>query len=748
MSRRSKRIAIGWTLFVLLCSIYLLTYRGLFQSVDELAMFSMTESLVQTRSLQTPQLSFARYHNRVGRLEPLQPVLAMPLYWLAIHSARLGNIYAVMLFNVFVTSITGVVLYALLLRLGYSLVNTVGAVVVYGVATIAWPYSRSFFREPLIALLFVSAALGWVSWQQTRHPAAAVVTIVLLAAAPAGKVTSALVWPAFGLAFALESGLSRRQRMRRICSLFVIGVVGAGVLLAFLAVRAKTVWIPADLLAAWATPAEVFSRAFGLLIGSGRGLFVFSPALLLMIPGLVGLWRTRQSEAILVLGALIAFVTGYASYYAWHGGLVWGSRFLVPIVPLLMLPVTEWLTFEGLWRQGVSVALVAVSFVFQLAASTVDYSIQISGDQWELLTAYGRSPMVQQLAIWRQANFDMLWWHGPLKPHLDHVYVNPQIAALPTLALVGSVVLLAVLMGRRGFGRGTWEGRVGWLWGGGLGVLLVLATAVLMCQAPTVVSGYAGVDPDQLREVASIVNQDRGAPHAIVTVSNDFHLNVMMNGFKGRFVHYWLSPEQLEGFRDVLEPPLAATRYRLVVDRVHMPAELSGREIELWLNTRLHRFAADWVGGGYEVFGYLVPREDMVVKRVSYRSASGLELLGYGMMPQRVMRGDPLWLTFELSTAETQQHDFDLFLQLLAPDGHFVNGTDGPPQFGASPTSRWEPGVTVVDRRAVFVPEATPTGVYRVIAGFYRNGERQPVYDNLQRRLGTHIELGKVVVQE
>jgi len=98
MSHQVERTVITWVVFALLCSVYLLTYRGLFQSVDELALFSMAESLVQMQSLQTPQLTFARYHNIVGRLEPLQPLLAVPLYWLAVRSPWLGNIRTVMLF--------------------------------------------------------------------------------------------------------------------------------------------------------------------------------------------------------------------------------------------------------------------------------------------------------------------------------------------------------------------------------------------------------------------------------------------------------------------------------------------------------------------------------------------------------------------------------------------------------------------------------------------------------------------------
>jgi hypothetical protein len=355
--------------------------------------------------------------------------------------------------------------------------------------------------------------------------------------------------------------------------------------------------------------------------------------------------------------------------------------------------------------------------------------------------------MIQQLALFDPINFDLLWWHGPLKPHLDRVYVNGWIAIAPMLALLGAMALASALV-RSGQTGGLGRRRGILLFGGGLGLLLVLSIAVLLLQAPVAMAGYAGVDPEQLTKVAQIVNQDRGEPHAVVTISNDFHLNILSNGFAGRFVHYWLSPHQMDGFEQILRPPFPVTRYRLVVDRVHMPTELSGQEIEMWLNARLHRFAADWVGGGYQVFGYLAPRADMVMQSISYRSESGIALLAYGMVPRSVHAGEPIWLTFECAGVQEQAEDYDIFLQLLAPDGHFVNGTDGAPQFGAMPTSLWKPGVTVADRRAVFVPQDAAAGEYRLIAGFYRDGERQMMYDDRGTPIGTHVELGEIVVVE
>jgi hypothetical protein len=749
MSRQVERIVIVWAVFALLCSVYLLTYRGLFQSIDELAMFSMAESLVQGQSLQTPQLAFARYHNRVGRLEPLQPLLAAPLYWLAVRSTWLGNIHTVMLLNVLITAATGAVLCVVLLRLGHPNRRAVLGALVYGLATIAWPYGRSFYREPLVSLLFTMAVLGWVRWRQTHRLGHLAMVGLCLALAPVAKATATLVWPAFGLAFILEPGLSRRVRVRRGMSVVAFSALGVLVLALLYAMRHRSglssILVYVD---AWTTPALVLSRIFGLLVGSGRGLFVFSPVLLLSLPGLVLLWRRDSSLAVLVVAALVSLVLGYSSYEDWHGGLVWGSRFLVPVVPLLVLPVVECLSVKSRgWRLAMA-SLVAMSAFIQLAASTVDYSIQVTGDRWADLIAYAQSPVAQQIALWYPKNFDMLWWHGPLPAHLADVYVNGWIALLPAASLLGATALVLAVLGLRRLslgGAGSLD-RGLWVGSGLLGLILTAGIVVLLWQAPIATGGYAGANPAELRRVVEIVNGGYGDERVIVTVSNDFHINVLLDGFKGRFVHHWLSPVQVDGFDKLTRPSLPAQSLYLIVDRVHMPAGLSGREIELWLNARLFRYDVEWVGGGYEVYSYLFPPHDLASTSVGYRWSAGMEMLSAGLAPGSAQAGTPVWVESRLSAVERPDANYDLFLQLLSPDGRFVDGVDGSPQFGGAPTSRWVPGEVIVDRRAMLVPGDAPAGTYRVIAGFYRGDERQPVVGRDGEALGTHVVVGEVEV--
>ena len=79
---------------------------------------------------------------------------------------------------------------------------------------------------------------------------------------------------------------------------------------------------------------------WGLLLSSGRSLFLFSPPLLL------GVWcltrpqeRWRPERAFLVAAA-VSLVLFYASFRCWPGDWGdWGPRYLYPLVPLLLLPL-------------------------------------------------------------------------------------------------------------------------------------------------------------------------------------------------------------------------------------------------------------------------------------------------------------------------------------------------------------------------------------------------------------------------
>jgi hypothetical protein len=89
---------------------------------------------------------------------------------------------------------------------------------------------------------------------------------------------------------------------------------------------------------------------YGLIFSFNKGIVFYAP-LLVLVP--VGLWVMRRSqggEAMLIAGATLAYICLFAKFYNWGGGWSWGPRYLMPIVPLLMMPVARAAATARVWR--------------------------------------------------------------------------------------------------------------------------------------------------------------------------------------------------------------------------------------------------------------------------------------------------------------------------------------------------------------------------------------------------------------
>jgi hypothetical protein len=81
---------------------------------------------------------------------------------------------------------------------------------------------------------------------------------------------------------------------------------------------------------------------YGVTFSSFRGLFWISPILLLAFPGLCFMWKGRRgqrSTVLLLTVCIIAYIIANASYLVWWGGWSVGTRFIVPLIPFLCLPI-------------------------------------------------------------------------------------------------------------------------------------------------------------------------------------------------------------------------------------------------------------------------------------------------------------------------------------------------------------------------------------------------------------------------
>ena len=108
----------------------------------------------------------------------------------------------------------------------------------------------------------------------------------------------------------------------------------------------------------------------GLLWSEYRGLFFWSPVLLMAIPGLVILFRKHPPVAWMITIVFVFILIQVASFYSWFGGHAVGPRYLAPALPFLGLAAAY-----GIKRfpiPGVALALLSILLMGMVSAVAID----------------------------------------------------------------------------------------------------------------------------------------------------------------------------------------------------------------------------------------------------------------------------------------------------------------------------------------------------------------------------------------
>jgi hypothetical protein len=119
-----------------------------------------------------------------------------------------------------------------------------------------------------------------------------------------------------------------------------------------------------------------------LLASPGKGLIFYAPLVVLVPWGIWRLWRGGRRGPVTILLALCvaAWVAHANLLIRWLGGWAWGPRFMVPVVPLLVV-LAGGVLYQGsaaparrlrAWRLAVA-ALALAGLLVQLPAVAADY---------------------------------------------------------------------------------------------------------------------------------------------------------------------------------------------------------------------------------------------------------------------------------------------------------------------------------------------------------------------------------------
>ncbi|MCX4244819.1 hypothetical protein [Paraliomyxa miuraensis] len=251
--------------------------------------------------------------------------------------------------NCFITALAALLLVEWLRALGHRDRVAMLTGLLYAFGTSAWPYSGTFLSEPLSAVVLLASAWGVARYHRLRQLGQHRVARRWLAMAGAVAGASVHVHVLNLLAIPCLLGYAvvpiHRERawscQRTSVSIAVaLGCVGPVLLGVTQALRFGSPWETGryDHYGYFVDP---LPGLVGQLVGPGRSILLYSPALI------VGLWgwrralTRRRAAALMVLAVFVARWIFVSTRSDWWGGWGIGPRYLVPVIPLLMLPLCE-----------------------------------------------------------------------------------------------------------------------------------------------------------------------------------------------------------------------------------------------------------------------------------------------------------------------------------------------------------------------------------------------------------------------
>ncbi|MCP5098440.1 MAG: hypothetical protein GY943_23055, partial [Chloroflexi bacterium] len=477
-------------IFAILFAIYLFTFNGQFTSIDELNLYATVESLVQTRTTAVPQVSFAEYHNQVGRHEAGFPLTATPLYWLANLSTSFNNIYTVMLVNPFFVALTAALIYLCARQLGYSSKGSAVAAYAYGLGSLGWPYAISFYREPLVGFLWLLGTYGMISWRNHKNKWLGGIGLISFILSPFVKVNLLFSTP-FLLLTSQKGNFSRHKKM-----LWVGGVALVVLLITFPILyqwRTGNDWTYIDIFSDFSVTLYLL-RIYGQLFSPIKGLIFYMPIIMLVFPGFYFL---RKEHPLVALGLSLSFFSliGALSFYgSWYGGQSWGPRLLIPAIPVILIPVAAfWDRFSQKAIRLFTLILLTISTIIQLAVVTNNWwkgylpfsKMAETPEDYVglLLQNIALSPPWVLLRNWHLNEMNLIWLRTD-RSGSWHIHHESGIILL--LCLVGTLIIWR-------FGAATRRHVVI------LPILSIIAAFTVM-RVETAV-GYTGFTPQTMKDI-------------------------------------------------------------------------------------------------------------------------------------------------------------------------------------------------------------------------------------------------------
>ena len=336
-----------------------------------------------------------RYYSKYGIG---QSVLGVPFYLMGTFAKHYSDphlrdinlkadpiTYFACLLGILSASGAAVLFYLSCMELGLSQSAGIFSALAFGTCTFVWFYARTFMTEPTSTFFLILTFYGLLRFTKDGRLVWLLVSGIGLSMAILVRVQNVVVLPAFALWLILDLWMSQRRDFKAalaaVTAWSLPTLASLAVLAAFNYVRFGSAMENGYMsgLGTRQMLPLIFSNPlyvgiYGFLLSPGKSIFWYAPILAPAFYGWKFLWK-KYPHITLILGTLAGtYLLFYSKFSSWEGGGCWGPRYMVQMLPFLMIGLAA-LIDHGLGLIGwiVISTTAALSLFVQLTGVLVSY---------------------------------------------------------------------------------------------------------------------------------------------------------------------------------------------------------------------------------------------------------------------------------------------------------------------------------------------------------------------------------------
>lgn len=377
-------------LFLVILSIYLLTASGINinQSDVSIARIEVAKSIIEKLDITVPPGTGIRGKDgkEYSSFSIGSVLVVLPFYMIGkITGIPPTNFITVI--NQIVGAATVVLIFLFSHSLGYSKRSSLYVAFIYGLATMAWYYSKDPGDHALETFSILFSVYSMCQYHFLNKRPHLLVSALLLGLACTIRPTSLLIIPPlFLLNYLLYRRVSAcKQTLKAVINdialFFIVLLPFAGLVFWYNYSRFGSVFETGHALMAKRLGIDFFTGSpfltgfSGFLLSPGKGFFYYSPVAVLFFFSVKSFSRKHFEVTICFIGVILLYLLFLSKNVYWHGDWAWGPRYIFVLTPFFIIPAAalfdSYFWLNNVFPKTLISSVLAVSLVIQLTAVSV-----------------------------------------------------------------------------------------------------------------------------------------------------------------------------------------------------------------------------------------------------------------------------------------------------------------------------------------------------------------------------------------